>query len=256
MKFDPNKIFVFFSPLILLAGTEYVLRNPRSFIAIFAAIILLTSIMLLGIIKPHLRQKEKLKNFILPILYIISLGSFVALLRNEMIAHIFLVIASLIYGWMLFVINNMMTTSEGKQKEYYGKYFEIFILFTFFFFVSAIYSFRIFLDLPPWSIMLPLFLISAALFYERLWIYDVMKREWWKEVVIIGFLIAEVGWVIMFWPITNLAIAFTILTVYFALSQIMAQSLTYTLNRAAIIRTLTISLIAVIITISTSQWTI
>lgn len=256
MKLHPTKLLVIFGPLIFLGGIEYILLNPRKFFAVFVAIIIVTVILLLGIIKPQLRQKEKIKYFILPFIYILSLGSFVTLLRNDVVAHIFAVAASLVYGWFLWVVFRVMLAEEGKQKQFYARFYDIFILVTFFLFVSSIYSWHVYLALPPWLIMILLFVISSLLFYEHLWFFDIMKREWWPHIIAFGFLFTQAGWVVMFWPISNLSIAFFLLAVFYALSQIMSQALTHSLNKKSLQKVLFLSLIVVLITLGTSQWTL
>ncbi|EKD46138.1 MAG: hypothetical protein ACD_68C00134G0001 [uncultured bacterium] len=253
-NFNLAKLFVFLGPLIFFAGTEYVLFNPRHFLNVFYLITLITVILLLGVIKPNLRQKEKIKYFILPFLYIISLASFVVLLKNNLTAHVFSFIASSIYGWLLWVIASLMAARDGKTKQFYGRFYDVFIICTFLLFCSALLSLQTYLDLAPWIILLLLFIISALLFYQRLWFYDIMKREWWVEIVAFGFLMTQIAWATLFWPIANLPVAFFLLVVFYSLANVWSLALTHTLTAKSLKKVLWLSALVVVVVLASTRW--
>ena len=118
------------------------------------------------------------------------------------------------------------------------------------FFLAAYLNFAI----PLWLLMVVFLLVSTSLSYQTFAFITNDKKKSINYALVAGFAMAEIVWIISFWPFGYLTTAVITLTFYYVFWDMMLSNFLERLSKKRIIAHLTIISLMVVMVLATSHW--
>jgi hypothetical protein len=109
-------------------------------------------------------------------------------------------------------------------------------------------------DIPLWAGMVFLMLVTALVSSQYFWIIKPEKKMVINYSLMLGFVMAEVAWVINFWPFGYLTTGVIALIFYYVFWDMVRSHFLGRLSKRRVIGNLAFSFIAVAIVLTSSHW--
>ncbi len=205
-------IFLIFEAILLKQAIFYVLASP---------IIIGSVIISLVIIGANIRRRGFLKaqKLLLPVLLIVGILFLIFFESSLLINQIVIFWGTILFYFFLAFYKKIPFSEDisRKDKIIIKNYFQFAIIFTAFLeFLAGYFLFYIY-NLPLPLVTIFMIVISSALFYYLIWLFEgeISIRKW-LFVILLGLLTAQFFFILAFWP-TSPWIASTILILLFYL---------------------------------------
>jgi hypothetical protein len=186
-----------------------------------------------------------------PIIFSISSIILFYLIHDSMDRQVFIVISSAIY-YFIFLGIYRLKNYEGDQTArgiISGGLFA-----TVFFFYAGFYGLYINFSIPLWFLMIVFLSITFILSYHYLRILSSDKRKVLTYSLILGLTMAEISWVINFWPFGYLTTGVIALIFYYVFWDLAQSYFTYKLSKRKIVINLIFFSFLIGLILFSSRW--
>ena len=237
----------------------------------------LVVLFLVSVISAFWIGKYRISPAILAAVFTISSISFLLTLGKNNFQDSYVIFSSLLFTLSLVGINKLFSQQEkydyqktiDRKALYLGfNLNQIVVLFTMFFLASGIYGIYIDLDFPIWIALVIIFIeVSILTFY--LVKINFLKNKIAKDRMasfvdrtfifysfLFGFLVAEIFWAMSFLPANHLTVGSIILCLCYSFWNILLNRLNSKLTKKSAFLNLLFLVVAAIIILATSKWSI
>jgi len=242
------KLHPFFYSLFFLASLEFIvyIRDNSRLVIIAIATMLLVSLW------EGKSVGGRWKFSILPIFFTLSSASLLYLITLAYEQQIFIFLAALMY--YLALLGAYRLGKYEKDQTARGMNAAASSVTVFFAYAGAYGLYLNFL-VPLYILMLSFFLITLLLSYQY---FSIIKSDDKKTVIVYSFLLglsmAEVAWVINFWPFGYLTTGVIALILYYVLWSIVQSYFLSVLSQKKTIANLIFSSFLILMVLLTSKW--
>lgn len=199
---------LFFHSLLFLFGLEAIAIWPDG-VAYFIALLFAST--LYGCY----RAERGFRLFIVPLLFVISAVSLLYLIDSGLKQQVFIVASACIYYLALL---GMYRFRRYEKDQTARSMVALAVMSTFFFFYSGFYGIYLNFSIPVWFLMLVYCVGTAMVSYQY---FGIIEKERSRLVsiysLILGLAMAEIGWIINFWPFGYLTTGVISLIFYYIL---------------------------------------
>ena len=163
----------------------------------------------------------------------------------------FIILASMIFYFILLGIFRLKSYSEDQTAKGIASGG---LLATIFLFYSGFYGLYINFSIPLWLLMLVFLAITFILSYHYLGAISSDKKKILSFSVILGFAMAEISWVISFWPFGYLTTGVIALIFYYMFWDLAQSYFTQKLSKKKITFNLIFFSLLIGLILLTSRW--
>lgn len=187
-----------------------------------------------------------------PVFLFIGVFSFVLFIKSSLLVHLTILLFAICYFLFL---EGLFFYFYKKESYFLENIFTVINFIALFFLYSAIFSLLSFFSLSLWKATL-IFIIFTYLSNHQLFhIYKASNDINYFYNLIITIIMIESFWSVVFLPTSFYVNSMVLLGVYYSVIGIGYFYLQKTLNKAKVIRHLTIALSAMVISLLTAIWT-
>lgn len=208
---------------------------------------------------PLLRIKiySKRINFVtFPLVFLLSSVGFFVFVPGDILKQIYIGLASILLGLLLFYIGNFAFGNVVVAKSYkHYSLFDIIIFVCAFLSFSAIFGFYLFLGWPVWVLMIMTLVLSILLAYYYFWYNQIRFRMALLYLLVFGLVAIELTWSLSFWPTGFVARGVVMFVAFYVFSGLIKHYYQKTLNLKIIREYIIVSLIVLGLVLGTTQWT-
>lgn len=165
--------------------------------------------------------------------------------------QIFIVIASALY--YLGMIGILRLRDYDRDETARGLLSAV-SLATLFFFYSSLYGFYLNFAVPLWALMLLFLLATYAISYYYFCLFVFEKKIVRIISLVLGLAIAEIGWIINFWPFGYLTTGVIMLMIFFVFWDLAQSYFLKNLSMKRVFANLFIVLLLCFMVLATSRW--
>ena len=194
------------------------------------------------------------KRFIFVIILISIIVSALALLffiDSVIKRDIFVVGVSVVYYSAFLAIVRMKNNSKDMTAR---TFFSISIISTIFFFFAASYGIYINFEIPLWIFITIGILFLIFMTFASLYTYSTNTYRTLLASTILSFSIAQIMWMMNFWPFGYLTNSSIVVVLYYVLWDMYVMVFTNTLSKKRVINNIAIGMILLFILLFTSRW--
>lgn len=235
----------FFYALIFSAGLELIIRQPELIFYILAALVLfsLWSAMKIG---------KRWLFAITPLVFSVSSATLLYFIDLPTGKHAFVFFSTLMYYLSLL--------SAYRLRYYIGDQtarglFMAVAIAAIFLFYSASYGFYLNFFVPLWMLMLAYFLTAFLISYQY---FQIIERKRIKLIliysVLLGLAMAEIAWIISFWPFGYLTTGVIALIFYYVLWDLAQSYFLNILSKKRVIANIILFSFLITIILASSKW--
>jgi multisubunit Na+/H+ antiporter MnhG subunit len=214
---------------------------------IFWLTLLLIGVTLWGI-------KKILKRFIfsaIPVIFAVSATAMLYLIDSMIEKHIFIVFGSFLYYLSLLGIFRLKNAPQDQTAR---GMIAASASASLFFFYSAVYGIYLNFSIALWILMLIFLLVTTLVSYEYFSIINPNKKEVQNYSLILGMLMAEVAWMINFWPFGYLTTGVVTLIFYYIFWDLTQSHFLNTLSQKRLVANLVFFGVIIGLILTTSRW--
>lgn len=241
---------------LLLLGLEYIAYDRSGIYLIVVLLSIVSFLISISFIRKGKIETNKLAFAIFPILFLESLVGFFVFIPGEIFRHIFAVVGSLIYAFLIFYIGNVAAKRiKLDSKNKYYSLGEISILVFAFFSYACIFGFYLFLGLPTWALMVQTLLISIFVAYFH-FSYNKIKLS--QNIIfysIFGLITSEVAWALSFWPTGFVSRAMVLFILFYVFAGLIKHYFNKSLNKKVVREHVVLAVIFLLLVLGTTKWT-
>ena len=189
---------------------------------------------------------------ILPVLFSLSSVALLYLITAFSEQQVFIVIASLIHYLALFGAYRLGKYSKDQTAR--GMNMAAASL-TIFFAYAGTYGLYLNFNIPLYFLMLVYFFVTVFVSYQFLSIIEPMDtRRVWVYSFLLGLVMAEIAWVINFWPFGYLTTGVIALILYYILWDLIQSSFSGILSKKKVVANAIFFSLLIIFILLTSKW--
>lgn len=192
-----SKFLVLLTPIFLAFLFEILLNKAQWFYGILILSVLALILTALIFFKESGVKKEDLFYFILPIIFSLSLLSYITI-SSRATAHILIFFNTI---FIYFLLRNFFYYFfEIKKGLKFDNFFSYGNLLAIFFVSSSFYGIKYFLNFPTWFIILCLLPVFFLILYSVIWANKINIKEGLVFILIGVIVLIEIFWTISFLP--------------------------------------------------------
>lgn len=198
--------------------------------------------------------RKILKKFIfsaIPVIFALSATTMLYLIDSITQKHIFIILGSLIYYLSLL---GLFRLKFAPQDQTARGMIAASVSAALFFFYSAAYGIYLNFSIPLWILMVVFLVITSLVSYEYFGIINADKKSVQNYSLILGMLMAEVAWMINFWPFGYLTTGAITLIFYYIFWDLTQSHFLDTLSQKRLIANLVFFSLIIGIILTTSRW--
>jgi len=214
---------------------------------IFALAFILLGATLWGIKK----ITKKFLFSVIPIIFSLSSVAMLYLIDSLNQKHIFIALASLIYYLSLLGIFRLKAAPSDQTAR---GMIAASVFATLFFFYAATYGIYLNFSIALWMMMVAFLLTTGLVSYEYFGIINDDKKTIQSYSLILGMLMAEVAWMINFWPFGYLTTGVVTLIFYYIFWDLTQSHFLHNLSQKRLIANLVFFSVIIGIILATSRW--
>jgi len=235
---------VFIYSLLFLLGLEVIVFWEGG---IIAAVIILTVISFLMARKIGKRTS----CCIIPSLFALSSLAMLYLIDSFIERQVFVLLSASLY--YLGLLGLWRLKSYDKDQTARGMIAASATTVVFFFYTA---SYGIYLNflIPLWILMLSFFIVTTAVAYQYLRIINDKKRIVWSYSIALGMVMAEVAWVINFWPFGYLTTGVIVLMLYYVFWDLIQSYFLNILSKKRVVANMVFFSLLITLILFTSRW--
>ncbi|MBN2854485.1 hypothetical protein JXK06_03070, partial [Patescibacteria group bacterium] len=207
------------SPLIILILNEVVFIEPKLFFIVLSlgALVLFLSVRVLG-----KDNKEKYWPLfgVLPILIFLSLSSYSALIASKILIQVIFLFSFLLNFYYLRTIYYYLVNREYNRGLQIGSFSVLAGFFIVFSFYSAAFILPLFINLAPALLTLIPLPIIWFLFFKGVYFNLNSFKEGSLIFLITTLIVAQLSWVLSYFPLSPHILGFVIALIYYLLLMI------------------------------------
>ncbi len=230
-------------------GVEY----PDNWMQVIIALVTTSIVATVIMRKPEWRL-EYIGFSIVPLVLTLSGYSFI--LIHESPLFIWMVIAIILVLYFLFMKNiAVFLYQPAKYITYSLEHISIYsnLMASFFLYVSAAMFFILGVGRLRY-ILLYVAISTVVLIWQTFWIQKIPQRRAWLFVIVISAVMVQAFWALHFWPVAYYVSGGVLTLSLYCLLHLSRMYVTDMLNRATIIRYVTVTGLAFVIVLATSRW--
>ncbi len=195
--------------------------------------------------------EKKIIFAIIPISIIISALALLFFIDSVIKRDIFAIGVSIVYYSAFLAIVRLRNNSKDMTAR---TFFSISIISTIFFFFAASYGIYINFEIPLWifitiGILFLVFMTFASLYTYSKNIYRTLLAS-----TILSFLIAQIMWMMNFWPFGYLTDSCILVVFYYVLWDMHIMIFTNTLSKKRVVNNIIIGMLLLFMLLFTSRW--
>lgn len=198
--------------------------------------------------------KNILKKFIfsaIPVIFAISATAMLYLIDSMIEKHVFIILGSLIYYLSLLGIFRLKIAPQDQTAR---GMIAASVATALFFFYSAVYGIYLNFSIPLWVLMLIFLAVTTLVSYEYFSIINSNKKAVQNYSLILGMLMAEVAWMINFWPFGYLTTGVITLILYYVFWDLTQSHFLNTLSQKRLVANLVFFSLIIGLILTTSRW--
>lgn len=250
-----KRILVFLVPFCVFLTFEYFFKNPISIYGVIAWLIVIISLAIWKLTQKELIAPASAWDFLIsPIILVLSALFFSIFLETAISRHILALLVTLFLGIFLEIAFTYIYFHQNYQVYSLENVSGYFNLLSFFLACSSLFSLAMFLGVPTWQFTIYIILISFLLLFEDFWINKTLKETKWLFIFSLTLIIAEVAWVLSFFPFNFYTNSLILTLFYYALSELSLAYFKGQLDKAHIKRCLLIGFLGVVLAMFTAGW--
>ncbi len=188
---------------------------------------------------------------IIPISIIVSALALLFFIDSVIKRDIFVVGVSVVYYSAFLAIVRMKNNSKDMTAR---TFFSISIISTIFFFFAASYGIYINFEIPLWIFITIGILFLIFMTFASLHTYSTNTYRTLLASTILSFSIAQIMWMMNFWPFGYLTNSSIVVVLYYVLWDMYVMVFTNTLSKKRVINNIAIGMILLFILLFTSRW--
>lgn len=273
--FNKKKLNSFFSAAVVLALFQLLILQPKLFFLLVFLMLLVIIFSVWRILPKNSAIRRELQSvdgwftklkiasklflhernytfLISPVLLFLGTLSFVALIKNQLLVHTSVLF--FIFLYFLF-LEGLYSYFYSKESSFLENIFTAINFASLFFIYSSLFSFITIYNFSLWK-MISLFVIFTLLSnHQLLNIYneESEKMNYFFNIVVMVIML-EIFWSLLFLPTNFYVNSLVLISVYYFIIGISYFYFKDSLNKAIIMRHLTISLIVIILALATARW--
>ncbi|MFA5358302.1 MAG: hypothetical protein WC310_00590 [Patescibacteria group bacterium] len=258
-----KKMSVFLAPLILIMVWEVWLLYSRAAVEIgiltclivfFSVWYLTNRFVAVSELQKSLHYKEFWRFLITPGVFILAVYFFIMILESGFWQQFMVFFANIIFLLILQNLFDRFYLPAGYPARSFESISGNVNIISLFLFLTVAYSFIAFLNFSVWLSATFFLFLAIMLIYQTMWISGITVKQSWLYLIVIGLLLLETFWSLVFLPNTYYVKALVISLVYYALINLARNQLIGLLNRKMVLRYLLISVIVLGLIWGTAQW--
>lgn len=188
---------------------------------------------------------------LIPIIFSISSIIIFYLIDFQLDQQVFVFISATVYYFILLGIYRLRNYSNDQTAR---GIFSGGLLATFFYFYSGFYGLYINFSIPLWLLMIFFLAITFVLSYHYLSILSKDNKKVLNYSLILGMAMAEISWVINFWPFGYLTTGVIALIFYYMFWDLAQSYFINKLSKRKIVANLVFFSLLIGLILATSRW--
>jgi hypothetical protein len=235
---------IFFYSLLYFAGLQIITLKENLFFPI-ASFLLILSI--------YLSKKfgKVWKAAIVPVIFSISSFSMLYLIDSFSEKEIFIIIVSLLFYLNLLAIWRLQ---DYKKDETARGLLAASVMAAIFFFFTSAYGIYLNFQIPLWIFMFLYFAITVILSYRYFKFVSKDVRLVANYSIALGMIMAEIAWVINFWPFGYLTTGVIVLMLYYVFWDLVQSHFLDMLSKRRVVANLIFFSLLIFLVLITSRW--
>ncbi|MDD5342179.1 MAG: hypothetical protein PHI73_02485 [Patescibacteria group bacterium] len=248
-----RRILTLATPLFLVLTYEALLRFPEHLFYLWGAVIVVIFLTLLWLSTKGLRRILYIFFITLAVLNT-GVFFFIFFISGELARQIVIAGSLVLNGLYLTQIFYYNFRTEKYQVNALQNISSYLNLIAIFLMGSVGFSLILYLSWPAWAMTLAMFIISALLTFQAIWISKVSFGATALFALMSGLVCGEIFWALSFLPSAALVNAFILTVIYYTTINLGRYSLLGQLKASVVVRYLIISLSVLILTLITARW--
>ncbi len=236
---------------IMLVGLEFMLYLEDLIFWIAITQFLVLFIFILWILNFKIKSIETYNKLIIPMLYFLGSLSFYILIPSKIFAHVYILISSFIFFFIIKDIKNIKRYSENKELFNMN---DIYLLITAFLVCSGIFGIYIFLYLPMWVLILSCLLSISLLIFQFFWNEGILSRKNVIYIPILSLVFCEITWALSFWPTGFASRGIVLFVIFYFVIGLIKLHLNNRFNRTSIQKYIYVTIIVLALVLGTTRW--
>lgn len=194
---------------------------------------------------------KKWTSVIIPIFFPISSFILLYLIDATIEKHLFSILSALLYYIALLGILRISDYEEDQTARGMIAAAAFTVLF---FFFSAVYGIYLNFFVPLWLLMLVFLLATLAVSFQYFSLVENKTKTALSYGVVLGMIMAEIAWVINFWPFGYLTTGVIVLMLYYVFWDLINSYFLNILSKKRAMANLIFFGILIALILSTSRW--
>lgn len=242
LAFWPSSHYALLS-LFFFAGLELA-YGLRRLVLLLVSIMLTITVFGIILIRTEERGWFHPTQVILPTLAAFGITAFSLFLPTNFLLHLYFTVSAIVFFYLL----------KHGAKQAYPTWNWLISLVVLFVTVAAVLGWRFHLYIPIIFILPVIFLIVTLMSVQILLRYTNRSYDAWLLSLTIGFVVAEMVWVLQFLPLHFIVQTGLVTAVYYVIVQLTAASYEQPLSRQELIEHIGIGTAAALILLLTARW--
>lgn len=239
------------SLIIILVGFELILFKEDYILWIGLAQGTLLLIFNLWVVRFKLKNPETYNKLIIPMLFYLGSLAFLILVPSEFFAHLYIILISLLYTYIVKNIRNVKRYSENKELFNMN---DIYLLITAFLICSGIFGIYIYLYLPMWLLLSLSLVLISLLIFQFFWNEGILSKKNAIYIPILALVFCELTWALSFWPTGFASRGIVLFVVFYFIIGIIKLHLNNRFNHFSIQKYIYVTIAVLALVLSTTKW--
>lgn len=237
--------------LIILVGFELILYKEDYILGIGLIQGISLLFFNLWVVRFKLKNYETYNKLIIPMLFYLGSLAFLVLVPSQIFTHLYILIISFIYTYIVKNIRNVKRYSDNKELFNMN---DIYILITAFLICSGIFGIYIFLYLPMWLLLSLSLILISLLIFQFFWNEGILSRKNVIYIPILALVFCELTWALSFWPTGFASRGIVLFAVFYFIIGIIKLHLNNRFNHISIQKYIYVTIAVLALVLSTTKW--
>lgn len=251
---DSKSITIIASALLILGLLELFLRQPFWWPFLLAGIILIVAATLWYIVVDPIISKNYLFYLSSPLLFVISIGAFIALTEEFWVQQAVIIVGSLLYWFYLHNVHLFNFNYEAYSQHAIENVSAYVNLISFFLLSISLFASLVLIGAPLWLLSVILLVWTAVTVTQAWWVANISTPRTYLYSLIFCLLILQTFWAFSFLPTNFYVNGFLLTIIYYVSLGLFKGNLLDILTKKLAVRYLALGGITALLVIITSSW--
>jgi hypothetical protein len=235
---------IFFYSLLYFFGLQMILSRDNLFFPISIALVIFS-------VFASKKLGKVWKASIVPVIFSLSTFSLLYLIDSALEKEIFIILVSFLFYLDLLAIWRLQ---DYKKDQTARGLLATSIMAAIFFFYASFYGIYLNFQISLWILMFLYFAVTVILSFRYFKFVSKDTRLVWSYSITLGMIIAEIAWVINFWPFGYLTTGVIVLMLYYVFWDLVQSYFLNLLSKKRVIANIIFFSLLVALVLFTSRW--